>query len=137
IRQFVRSYASLKSLRIREKFSNTPLMNVSSSSSNTPFTPPIISISAILKDCSRLPCSNLTINFWFMPKIEILQSGWGSSASALILYDSLCFHGVGHLNEPADVSAFQVIDISIIFLTVAHTGFMDIFHDRFQATIYF
>src|SRR5690606_6790101 len=97
----------------------------------------IISISAILKDCSRLPCSNLTINLWFMPKIEILQSGWGSSASALILYDSLCFHGVGHLNEPADVSAFQVIDISIIFLTVAHTGFMDIFHDRFQATIYF
>ena len=37
------------------------------------------------------------------------------------LDDSLAHHGIGHLHEAGDVSAFHVVDVAVRFSAVFHT----------------
>lgn len=56
---------------------------------------------------------------------------------ASMLYEALIHHSVGDLDEACYVGTLDIIDVSVFFLTVFQTGFVDGFHYAMQMLINF
>ena len=59
------------------------------------------------------------------------------SSPGCLLYKSLCHHGLGNLDEAGNVSALDVVHITVFLSTVFHASLVDVGHDSSEVGVNF